>query len=91
MESFWRVGDLSLHIEITRNAYDHQSHATIQKMTATGWKHVASIPYPLMRSLVVNVFSNSANSTLDILEDYTRAAFSTDEKTLLDLAEAILL
>lgn len=90
MESFWRVGKLSLKITIARDPYDFQSFAIIHKMTETGWKTVAGLPFSQMASMKCSPYDRAAQNPATI-ESFTRPNFSTDEKTLLDLAEAILL
>lgn len=90
MESFWKVGELALHVEIIRNTYDFQSSAVIYKMTPNGWKPVASIPFPNMASLALSVGDRRTMNS-ESLNLYAVETMMQDESKLLELALAILL
>lgn len=89
----YQFGILKLLIDIKRDAYDFQSHATISvwRSEALSWSVVASIPYSKM------------DANAEFIDPYTKAedlkhisnaeaisAFARDEKELLEKAKFIL-
>ena len=89
----YKLGELKLSIDIKRDVYDFQSHATISvwRSEALSWSVVAFIPPSKM------------NANAEFIDPYTKAesfqnifyakgisAFAPDEKELLEKAKFIL-